>query len=270
MAVLSSVARRGRLALAVLCAIGIAAAATPASAQQDMPACTTGPVVSLKTPRAAQALATKRSLTIVAIGSSSTVGVGASSGARTYPAVLEAILRARFPGMDITVINRGVNAEDVPENLARFQRDVEALKPDLVLWQVGTNYVIRSFGVGNFGALLRQGIDAIQGWGADVVLIDLQYSPWVNDKPNRPAINDLIASTARSAGASVFPRYALMRGWVEQQKIPASKLLIFDGLHLNDWSYDCFARALGASLIPALSARARAQASPSPSTSTME
>lgn len=255
MMLLSLVARRGRI---VLAALGVLLAMdASALAQQDKPTCQTGLVAALKTPRAAQALATKRSLTIVAIGSSSTTGVGASSGARAYPAVLEALLRARFPGTDITVINRGGNGEDVPENLARFERDVHALNPDLVLWQVGTNYVIRSFGIGSFGAQMRQGIEAIQGWGADVVMIDLQYSPWVNGNPNTPTINALIASTARSAGASVFPRYALMRGWVEQQKIPASKLLIFDGLHLNDWSYDCFARALAASLAPALASRAR-------------
>ncbi len=255
--ILSAKGGRSRPLLGALCALTVMLGTGAARAQQDMPACQTGPVVALKTPRAAQALATKRSLTIVALGSSSTNGVGASSPARTYPGVLEAQLRARFPGTEITVINKGVNGEDVPENLARLERDVHALNPDLVLWQVGTNYVIRSFGIGTFGAQLRQGIEAMQGWGADVVLIDLQYSPWVNGNPNTPTINALIASTARGAGASVFPRYALMRGWVEQQKIPASKLLIFDGLHLNDWSYDCFARALAASLAPALGARGR-------------
>lgn len=243
---------------AAACAAALAFLSAPASAQQAAPACVTGPVASLKTPRAAQALASKRALTIVAIGSSSTVGVGASSGARTYPAVLQALLRERFPGTEITIINRGVNAEDVPENLARFERDVRDLKPDLVLWQVGTNYVIRSFGVGNFGDLLRKGIADIHAWGADVVLIDLQYSPWVNGKPNADAINSLIASTARANNASVFPRYALMKNWAEVQKIPTSQTLIFDGLHLNDWAYDCFARALAASLAPALGAKARA------------
>ena len=205
----------------------------------------------------------------MAIGSSSTVGVGASSGARTYPALLQAYLQARFPGTEIRIVNRGVNAEDVPENLARFERDVHDLKPDLVLWQVGTNYAIRSFGIGDFGPLLKRGIDAIQSWGADVVLIDMQYSPWVNGKPNTQAINALIASTARANNASVFPRYALMRNWAEIQKIPTGQTLIFDGLHMNDWAYDCFARALGASLASSLGARARAQA-PSPTTSAME
>lgn len=246
-----------RLAAAAF-AGALALAGAPALAQQAVPACVTGPVVSLKAPKAAQVLATKRALTIVAIGSSSTVGVGASSGARTYPGVLQALLRERFPGTEITIINRGVNAEDVPENLARFERDVRDLKPDLVLWQVGTNYVIRSFGVGNFGDLLRKGIDDIHAWGADVVLIDLQYSPWVNGKPNAGAINSLIASTARANNASVFPRYALMRNWAEVQKIPTSQTLIFDGLHMNDWAYDCFARSLAASLIPALASKARA------------
>ncbi|MEP9376948.1 SGNH/GDSL hydrolase family protein [Aquabacter sp. CN5-332] len=242
-----------RLALAAL----IAGTALPAVAQNATPACTTGPVVSLRVPKAAEALATKRALTIVAIGSSSTTGVGASSSARTYPGVLEALLKQRFPSADIRVINRGGNGEDVPENLARFERDVRDQKPDLVLWQVGTNYIIRGAGLASFGPQLRQGIDLIRDWGADTVVIDLQYSPWVNGNANTPGINALIASTARGANASVFPRYALMKGWAEQQKVPTSQMLIFDGLHMTDWSYDCFAKSLAASLIPALGARAR-------------
>ncbi len=230
--------------------------AAPAQAQNTL-TCIQGPVVQLRTPKAAEALATRRALNIVAIGSSSTRGVGASSDARTYPAILQAMLRERFPGTDIRVFNRGGNGEDVPENLARFDRDVRDLNPDLVLWQVGTNYVIRSPGMGNFSTLLRQGIGLIQSWGADAVIIDLQYSPWVNDNKNTPIMNAEIASVARSANASSYPRYALMKTWAEQQMVPMSQMLIIDRLHMTDWAYNCFTRSFAASLIPALGARSK-------------
>ena len=93
--------------------------------------------------RVAQRIAGGQPLTIVAIGSSSTAGAGASSPAMNYPSRLEVELKALFPRADITVINRGVNGEESRDMLARFDRDVIAQKPDLVLWQVGSNSVLR-------------------------------------------------------------------------------------------------------------------------------
>ena len=61
----------------------------------------------------------------------------------TYPSRLEVELKALLPGLPITVLNRGVNGEDAREMLARFDADVFAEKPDLVLWQVGSNSVLR-------------------------------------------------------------------------------------------------------------------------------
>ena len=51
--------------------------------------------------------------------------------------------RPAFPGHEITVLNRGVNGEEAADMLARLDTDVIAEKPDLVLWQVGTNSVLR-------------------------------------------------------------------------------------------------------------------------------
>ncbi|MGA8158161.1 MAG: GDSL-type esterase/lipase family protein, partial [Rhodoplanes sp.] len=82
-------------------------------------------------------------MTIVALGSSSTAGAGASSSDATYPNRLAAALKEHFPSNTITVLNRGVNGEDARDMLNRFDTSVAAEKPDLVLWQVGTNSVLR-------------------------------------------------------------------------------------------------------------------------------
>src|SRR5262249_35240017 len=79
-------------------------------------------------------LLTAQSLPIVALGSSSTEGIGASDRAHNYPSRLEAELRQRFPRSEITVINRGVSGDDSDGMLERFQRDVLDLHPDLVIW----------------------------------------------------------------------------------------------------------------------------------------
>src|SRR4051794_30315086 len=76
---------------------------------------------------------------VVAIGSSSTAGAGASAPAGSYPSRLEAELGRHFPGHQLTVVNRGVNGEEAPDMVARFEKSVIAEAPHLVLWQVGTN-----------------------------------------------------------------------------------------------------------------------------------
>src|SRR5262245_16512595 len=74
--------------------------------------------------RVAARISARQPLTIVAIGSSSTFGLGASSPAMSYPSRLAVELRALLPSTSITVINRGVNGETAQEMLARFDRDV--------------------------------------------------------------------------------------------------------------------------------------------------
>jgi acyl-CoA thioesterase-1 len=79
---------------------------------------------------------------IVAIGSSSTAGAGASSAATTYPARLSVELNRLMPRDSIAVLNRGINGQEVGEMLARLPDDVIREAPDLILWQVGTNAVL--------------------------------------------------------------------------------------------------------------------------------
>ena len=108
--------------------------------------------------RLAQRLADGESVKIIAIGSSSTAGAGASSRAFSYPSRLEVELRTRFPRTSITVINRGVGGEEAPQMLARFARGVIAEKPDPVLWQVGSNAVLRGHDVVKVAEVIREEI----------------------------------------------------------------------------------------------------------------
>ena len=62
---------------------------------------------------------------------------------RSYPSRLEAELKAQLPGLPITVLNKGIGGEEAPQMVARFDADVIDEKPDLVLWQVGSNSVLR-------------------------------------------------------------------------------------------------------------------------------
>jgi acyl-CoA thioesterase I len=192
-----------------------------------------------------------RSITIMALGSSSTAGAGASAPAATYPARLEAELRNRFPGAAITVLNRGVNGEEAADMLARFDQTVSDDMPDVVLWQVGTNAVLRDHPIGPVDRLIIEGLARMKALGADVVLIDPQFAPKVLAKPEAESMVSVIAAASTSRGVDLFPRFAVMREWHDAQAIPFEAFLSPDLLHMNDWGYACFAKLLGAAMAEA-------------------
>jgi lysophospholipase L1-like esterase len=198
--------------------------------------------------RTARRIAGGEPLTIVAIGSSSTAGAGASSPAANYPSRLAVELKQRFPGHDITVLNRGINGEVTAQMLARFATDVVAVQPDLVLWQVGTNSVLRDHPLDQHSALLHQGIEQLKTIGADIVLIDMQYAPKVLEKSETASMEDQIALTAKQESVDLFGRFALMRNWHEALHIPFEDFVAPDQLHQNDWSYACVAKLLASAI----------------------
>ena len=196
-------------------------------------------------------LASGKPLVVVAIGSSSTAGALASSPAATYPARLAVELKARLPGHDVTVFNRGVNGEVTEDMMARFATDVVAAHPQLVLWQVGTNSVLRDNPLGAHGIELHQGIETLKATGADVVLIDLQYAPKVLAKSAAPAMVEQIAVTAKQENVDLFRRFAVMRDWHEIQHLGFDVFVAPDELHMNDWGYACWAKLMGAAIAEA-------------------
>ncbi len=199
----------------------------------------------------ARRLASGEPLTIVAIGSSSTAGAGASSPAASYPSRLAVELKQRFPTRDITVLNRGVNGETTEQMMARFATGVIAAHPDLVLWQVGTNSVLRDRPLRSHSVLLHEGITQLKEAGADVVLIDMQFAPRVLAKPETEGMEDQIAIAAKDEGVDLFRRFAVMRNWHEVQHIPFDAFVAPDALHMKDWGYGCVAKLLAAGIADA-------------------
>jgi acyl-CoA thioesterase-1 len=195
--------------------------------------------------KTAQRLAAAAPLTIVAIGSSSTAGAGATSPANSYPSRLAIELQQRFPTSDIKVINRGVNGEEAGEMLARLETEVLAEKPDLVLWQVGTNALLRNRPLQPALEMINDGIKRMKAVGADVILIDPQFAPKVITKPDHRRMVELISTAAKQGNVDLFSRFAVMRYWRETDGISFDVFLSPDELHMNDWSYACQAKVMG-------------------------
>jgi acyl-CoA thioesterase-1 len=212
--------------------------------------------------RVGHKLMTGEPITIVAIGSSSTWGSGASSPAGNYPNQLALDLKARFPTHAFTVLNAGVGGEEVADMLKRFDTAVVAVRPDLVLWQLGTNSVIRDQKIGAHESSIRDGLKKIRSVGADVVLIDPQFVPKVVVKPDAERMVELISITAKREDVDLFRRFDVMKRWNVVDQLPFDAFTSSDGLHMNDWGYACMAKGLGmviaeAAQRPVMSATAR-------------
>jgi acyl-CoA thioesterase I len=187
-------------------------------------------------------------LTIVAIGSSSTQGVGATTPDLSYPSRLETELKGRFPGIAIRVINRGKGGEDVAEELARLERDVIAEHPQLVIWQVGTNAVLRRDDLATDEELIERGVALLMASGSDVVLMDMQYAPRVVARPAYAQMEQVISNVAKSANVGLFRRFEMTRHWQAGQPPDAPTVIGPDGLHMTDRGYFCLAATLADAL----------------------
>jgi acyl-CoA thioesterase I len=189
-----------------------------------------------------------RPITIVAMGSSSTQGVGASAPRMNYPSRLEEELKHRYPGAEIRVINHGVGGQDVGEELIRLDRDVLAEHPDLVIWQLGTNAVLRRDDLTADEQLIRRGVALLKENAIDVILMDLQYAPRVLERRAYSEMERLIAEIARHAHVGLFRRFEIMKEWHNTHQLAAADTIGPDGLHMTDVSYSCLANQLAEAL----------------------
>jgi acyl-CoA thioesterase I len=186
----------------------------------------------------------RRKTRIVTIGSSSTAG---ADNVIPFPPRLELVLRKRFYGRMIDVLNRGIGGQEAPEELSRFESDVIAEAPALVIWQVGTNAVYRNadYNPDEVAAAIAVGLDWLGGLQMDVVLMDLQYTRAIVGPEKLGLSEDMvsrISAAAEKAEVNVFRRFALMRRWY-QDKIPIEELDDGGLLHTSDWATNCITLA---------------------------
>ncbi|WP_043337710.1 SGNH/GDSL hydrolase family protein [Belnapia moabensis] len=233
--------------LALLLGLALLLSAAPLRAEEP---CPTAPTQRLALPATRAALSQGQPVTVVAFGSSSTEGSGATGQDRTYPAQLEAGLHAALPEARLTVLNRGRGGEDVTEMMARLEADVIVARPTLVIWQAGANAALRGMAPEAFSALLEDGIERLRARGVDVVLMDSQRAPRILAAPNFAAFDRAIRDTAARLHIPLFSRAALMEAWAAAGT-PATDVIGPDGLHHNDHGYACLAQALTHAMVDA-------------------
>ena len=191
-------------------------------------------------------IAARKKIRVLAIGSSSTVGVGASSVSQSYPAQFEAILEKTFKGLDVVIVNRGVSGEVASATADRLRTLVAMEKPDLVLWQVGTNDALARVPIEEFTATVRDTLRWLGRHQIDTVLVGLQYTLAVSKDEYYGAIRQALRSIATAENVLLVRRYEAME-YIERGK--AGRLVSADELHLNDLGYRCMAEHIARAVV---------------------
>ena len=203
-------------------------------------------------PNLTAVLTERKAIRVLAIGSSSTYGIGASARSRSYPAQLSDILRKALRGVDVEIINRGVGGEVAATTAERLRSEVAVARPDLVLWQLGTNDALARVPVDEFDKVVRGTIAWLRENKIDLVLVGLQYTPQFARDDNYVAIRDDLFKIASDENILYVRRYNAMQFIARARN---ASMMSGDDLHLNDLGYRCMAEHVAQAVIANLFVR---------------
>lgn len=242
------------LSLVVLCgglAAPFARAQNAAPSAAAVPAACEVPSSLIETdsqlPKVAEAIKAGKPLEILVIGSrSSTIP---SSEDSSYPARLQAILKEKLSQEQVGLSVEIQGKKSAEEMASSFVKLMEAKRPTLVIWQTGTVDAMRSIDPDDFRGAVTDGVAALQQAGADVVLVNLQYSPRTETMISAPPYLDNLRAVAQEHEIPLFDRFAIMREWNDQGHFD-----LFNssrGPELAKQVHDCLGRALAQFVIDA-------------------
>jgi acyl-CoA thioesterase I len=225
----------------------VAATLSSAPASGDETQCEVPPDlkrVEFTLPHLSERLRAGDPVKIVTIGGASTTGAAAGSPEYAYPHRLQMILDRWYPGVSVSVVNKGVPRQTAQQMLDRFSSDVLAEDPVLVIWETGTTDAVRGVEVDDFAAALQSGIDELRTHSIDIMLVDMQFSHSTATVIDFERYLNTLHQVAEVNEVYVFPRFEMMRYWSEQN------VFNFDGVAKDQRAslaasvYECIARRL--------------------------
>jgi hypothetical protein len=197
--------------------------------------------------KVADAVTRSHRLDILVVGSrSSTINTAEASA---YPARLQAALKQKLPSVAVNLSVELQVKKTAEEMAADFVKLMEAKKPILVVWQTGTVDALRSVDPDDFRGAVDEGVAALQNAGADVVLMNLQYSPRTETMISVPPYLDSMKVVAQQHDVPLFDRFAIMHQWSDTGDFDLFSA--FHGIELAKRVHDCLGQALSKFVIDA-------------------
>lgn len=210
-------------------------------------------------PHVAKAIADKR-LSILVLGAGSSLLPGPTGAQNAYPARLRSALTEKLPGVEIT-LTTDVKARRTALEMAKaLPDDLAATKPALLIWQTGTVDAMQGVEQDQFSQALDKGIAKARAVGADVVLINSQYSPRTESIIALGTYGETMRWVAVQHEIPLFDRFSVMKLWGDLGTFDlysaTKKLDIAGRVH------DCIGRLLAEMIVDAAKAEAPPQQAP--------
>ena len=224
-----------------------------------------GPITAL--PRVAEALQAGGTLRVLAVGSATMFGPDATLQPGTltsqafshaqgatipvqheitshgtdaaFPRRMADALQKSYPGLKVDVVLRGGRGLSAGEMLDLIRMELKAEQFQLVLWQTGTVEAVRNTPPGEFAETLSDGAEAVEAANANLVLIDPQYSRFLQTNSNLDPYAQALQQTASIPGVALFHRYDLMRAWVNDGQIDLERTARADRLKTVELLHQC-------------------------------
>jgi hypothetical protein len=154
------------------------------------------------------------------------------------------VLAERFPSARTKVVNLAVARQTAKRAAERLDRDVLPLKPTLVIWETGTMEAVRGLDVDEFRGTVQAGIDKLRAAGAEVVLMNTQFSRETDAVIHFEPYLITMRELADVNDVPLFRRYGIMRYWAESGSLDLRAGDDEKRRQVAARLYDCIGRAL--------------------------
>lgn len=138
---------------------------------------------------------------------------------RAFPSQMAKALQAAAPGAEVRVTTRGGRGLTAAEMLGVMRTELAARKYQLVIWQTGTVEAVRNLPPADFAQVLAEGAELVQAAGADLILVDPQFSRFLQTNSNLDPYEQALQQVSAMPGVMLFRRYDLMRSWANEGQI---------------------------------------------------
>ena len=163
---------------------------------------------------------------------------------KAFPTQMALALQAAVPGLKVEVVLRGGRGLTAQDMLDLIRKELAVSQFQLVLWQTGTVEAVRNTPTGEFAQVLSEGAEAVDAASANLVLIDPQYSRFLQTNSNLDPYTQALQQTASMPGVLLFRRYDLMRSWVTDGQIDLERTPKADRRKTVELLHSCLGRQL--------------------------
>lgn len=167
----------------------------------------------------------------------------AASGT-AFPQQMADALEKLVPGVTVKVTTRGGRGLSATDQRTLLDDMLDHAKFQLVLWQTGTVEAVRNLPPSEFAQTLADGAEKATGSGADVVLVDPQYSRFLQTNSDIQPYEQAFQTVASMPSVALFHRFDLMRNWVNDGQIDLEHTPKADRLTAVEHLHACLGREL--------------------------